>query len=108
MISKTYQGEVKCGGCNYRVSTLHGYEGTNLKQDGLCAECFLETGPDTPCPDFTHEDWAEVYYALDGKLEQVKRGDYGEEARGERKWKYHLAEIIDKLEIFFGEHNITY
>jgi len=48
-ISKTFEDEIKCGGCNYRVSILYGHEGTNFEPDkdgltdGLCAECFLET-----------------------------------------------------------------
>ncbi len=107
-IGKCYEDEVKCGGCNYRVMTLYAKTGQDIDTEGVCSDCFLANEPTTPSPDFTNEDWVEAYHALVDKYDLVKQGVYGEEGKGERRWRDHLSEIIDKLEIFFGEADITY
>jgi hypothetical protein len=38
----------------------------------------------------TNDDWVEVYYALDSKLRSVT-------VDGDRRWKAHLKEIIEKI-----------
>jgi len=49
IVAKTYDDEIKCGGCNYRFHILYGHDGTNFTPDeegmteGLCSECFLES-----------------------------------------------------------------
>ena len=32
----------KCGGCGWRVNRLYAFEGENIDEVGLCAECFME------------------------------------------------------------------
>ncbi|HVN91219.1 MAG TPA: hypothetical protein VMT61_15515 [Candidatus Binataceae bacterium] len=46
----------------------------------------------------THDDWAEIYYALESKLDELRQGRLGNELeKGEdKKWVLHL-EAIKKL-----------
>ena len=39
--SKIFNDEIKCGGCNYRVSTLYSFPKYNIKEEGLCSCCFM-------------------------------------------------------------------
>jgi hypothetical protein len=50
-------------------------------------------------PQFTDEEWAEIYYALEGKAKLIKDGFYGpEEKRGENKrWIEQLNEIMVRI-----------
>ena len=38
----------------------------------------------------TDEDWVEIYYALVGRLDEVRRS-------GDRKWIRHLKQIIERI-----------
>jgi len=42
VIRKFYPDGVKCGGCNWRVTTLYAFEGEDIDRYGLCANCFLD------------------------------------------------------------------
>jgi len=34
--------ESKCGGCNWSTCTFYAFSGQKIKDDGLCAFCFLD------------------------------------------------------------------
>ena len=38
----------------------------------------------------TNDDWVEIYYALEGKLQSQTVAD-------DRRWQAHLQEIIEKI-----------
>jgi len=42
VIRKFYPNEVKCGGCNWRVSVLYSFEDIDIDKYGLCGSCFMD------------------------------------------------------------------
>jgi len=42
VVRKYYPDYTKCPGCNWRVSCLYCFEGQNIEEIGLCAQCFLD------------------------------------------------------------------
>lgn len=44
----------------------------------------------------TAEDWIEIYYALDTKVDLIEKGHYDDEDPGET-WGPHIREIMEKI-----------
>ena len=40
IVSKYYDEEIKCGGCNWPTHKLFAFEGQNVDEIGMCGECF--------------------------------------------------------------------
>lgn len=54
-------------------------------------------------------EWAEIYYAIEGKYHRLEDGYYGDPKDPEVvRWMGQMEEIRDKLEDEFDKHGVNY
>lgn len=81
-----------------RVIDQKSAEAAEINNQGRDAQiAYLTAEPECSAVKLTQEDWVEIYYALESKMEEIRAGEYGDTTESKRAWVKHLKSIMEKV-----------